>query len=309
MDGNVTGNTPLVSIIVPTYRRETELVRALNSIASLNYLNYEVIVVDDNADDIWNHKVGAIIKKFSDINKEIRIKYYANHPNQGSAKTRNIGIEMSEGAYVCFLDDDDIYLPDRIVNQLNLMLENNADYSITDLALYNENDKLVEFRKRDYIKETTSENLFQYHLMYHMTGTDTLMFKKEYLTKIGGFDPINVGDEFYLMSKAILGKGKFLYVPKCDVKAYVHSAGGGLSSGSAKIDGENRLYDYKKKYFGNLSKDTRKYIEMRHHLVLGLAYAKEKKWCKVLKEGFEAVLADYKSCFLLVMNRKKCNLK
>ena len=184
------------------------------------------------------------------------------------------------------------------------MLENDADYSITDLALYNEKDKLVELRKRDYIKNTAHEKLFQYHLMYHMTGTDTLMFKKEYLTKIGKFDPIDVGDEFYLMSKAILGKGRFLYVPKCEVKAYVHSAGGGLSSGDAKIDGENRLYDYKKKYFAELSKDARNYIKMRHHLVLGLAYAKERNWCRFIKEGVSAVLTDYKSCISVVMNRK-----
>ena len=304
MDGKIIGNMPLVSIVIPTYRREKELIRALKSVAGLNYSNYEVIVVDDNGDKTWNDKVETIIKKIRNGNKELKIKYFANHPNQGSAKTRNVGIDMSEGEYICFLDDDDIYLPDRVINQLNPMLENDADYSITDLALYNEKDKLVELRKRDYIKNTAHEKLFQYHLMYHMTGTDTLMFKKEYLTKIGKFDPIDVGDEFYLMSKAILGKGKFLYVPKCEVKAYVHSAGGGLSSGAAKIDGENRLYDYKKKYFAELSKDARNYIKMRHHLVLGLAYAKERKWCRFIKEGVSAVLVDYKSCISVVMNRK-----
>lgn len=44
----------------------------------------------------------------------------------------------------------------------------------------------------------------KYHLLYHMTGTDTLMFKGEYLRRIGGFPTIDVGDEFYLMEQAIL---------------------------------------------------------------------------------------------------------
>lgn len=304
MNANKTGRLPLVSIIIATYRRETELIRALDSVANLNYSNYEVVLVDDNDDSIWNKKVNQIVAEFCKINTKICVKYIANHPNLGSARTRNVGIDMAEGEYICFLDDDDIYLPERIANQLEPMMEVDADYSITDLALYNEKNKLVEVRKRDYIEETTSEKLLQYHLMYHMTGTDTLMFKKEYLNKIDKFDPIDVGDEFYLMSKAILEGGRFLYAPVCDMKAYIHSAGGGLSSGDAKIDGENQLYEYKKKYLVKLPKDVKKYIKMRHHLVLGLAYAKEKRWFRFIKEGVSAVLTDYKSCILVVMNRK-----
>ena len=69
------------------------------------------------------------------------------------------------------------------------------------------------------------------------------MFKKEYLTKIGGFPPINVGDEFYLMHRAINGGGAFGYLPGCQVKAYVQTGEGGLSSGDGKIKGENALYE------------------------------------------------------------------
>lgn len=278
---------PLVSIIIATYRRDTELIRALNSVANLNYLNYEVILVDDNDDVIWNEKVDQIVRLFRNANKNICTKYVANHPNLGSAKTRNIGIELAEGEYICFLDDDDIYLPERIINQLNPMIEADADYSITDLALYNEKDKLVEIRKRDYIEEIEPKKLFQYHLMHHMTGTDTLMFKKEYLKQIGCFDPIDVGDEFYLMSKAIEAAGRFCYVSICDVKAYVHKGEKGLSSGESKIQGENLLFEYKRQYFDELDKKSIRYIKMRHYIVLAYANLKSKRYFDFLKNGIK----------------------
>ena len=297
------GKVPLVSIIIATYRRESELTRALNSVEKLNYSNYEVILVDDNDDNIWNGIVQKIVEKFRDTNKNISVKYIANHPNLGSARTRNVGIDLADGEYICFLDDDDIYLPERVENQLEPMMETGADYSITDLALYNEKNKLIEIRKRMYIKNTMPEKLFQYHLMYHMTGTDTLMFRKNYLNKIGKFDPIDLGDEFYLMSKAILEGGKFLYVPSCDVKAYVHSEGGGLSSGKEKIEGENQLYIHKKQYFAQLDKKSVRYIKTRHYIVLAYAYLKSKQYVDFLKYGIKSFVISPTGAISILIHR------
>lgn len=276
-------NRPLVSIIIATYRRDKELLRALNSVANLSYKNFEIILVDDNDEEIWNNKVKQIVKDFSLVNNKICIKYFANHPNQGSAKTRNVGIDMATGEFICFLDDDDEYLPNRIDNQLYSMIESNADFSITDLAIYNEKGKLIEFRKRDYIKETTSEKLFQNHLMYHITGTDTLMFRKDYIIKIGKFDLIDVGDEYYLMEKAILAGGRFHYLPESHVKAYIHTGDTGLSSGKSKVQGENMLYAHKQQFFHKLDSKTVKYIRVRHYIVLAYAFYRNRQFFKMVK--------------------------
>ena len=294
----------MVSIIVPTYRRETELKRALDSLKKLDYDSYEIIVVDDNGDAIWNRKVEEQVRTFQNDNQSIIVKYIVNSPNMGSARTRNIGIAAAEGEYICFLDDDDIYLPKRVKHQLEAMQQEDADFSITDLALYDSKENLIEVRKRDYVEDTSIESLMRYHLMYHMTGTDTLMFKKEYLDKIGGFDPIDSGDEFYLMVKAIEHGGKFLYVPVCDVKAYVHVGDDGISSGFGKIEGENQLFEYKKTKFSELDKKTIRYIKMRHHAVLAFAYLRMKKYVLFFVEGIKACLYDLKSSIELVIKRK-----
>ena len=116
-----------------------------------------------------------------------------------------------------------------------------------------------------------------------MTGTDTLMFKKEYLRGIGGFKGRDVGDEFYLMKDAIVAGGKGCYSPHCYVKAYVHTGkNGGLSSGNGKIDGENDLFEEKKKYYRYLSKKDIRYIEMRHYAVLAFAELRMKNYVRFM---------------------------
>ena len=172
------------------------------------------------------------------------------------------------------------------------METNQCDYSITDLILYNEDDKKINRRIRSYIRETTVESLRLYHLKYHMTGTDTIMFKKEYLIQIGGFAPIDVGDEFYLMQRAIEEGGKFGYLPGCEIKAYVHTGDGGLSSGDGKIKGENALYEYKKTFFDQLEAGDIRYIKMRHYAVIAYAELRRKNYVKFISNALKSFLAS-----------------
>lgn len=272
---------PKISIIVATYRRKETLEKALQSLITQTYSNFEIIVVDDNADANWNIEVEKIVNSIKSSGG-IGIIYVKNKNNKGSAETRNIGIKKATGEYVTFLDDDDLYLPDKIKKQVEHMIKEGSDFSLTDLWLYDEKGKLIEKRLRDYIKDYSSDSLIKYNLMYHMTGTDVMMFKKNYLTDIGMFSKINIGDEFYLMQKAIECKGIFSYLPGCEVKAYVHSETDGLSSGDGKIKGENELYECKKKYFNMLTNKQIRFIEMRHYAVLAFAELRRKNRMKSL---------------------------
>ena len=282
----------LVSVVVATYKREAELKNALESLAKQTYPNMEIVLVDDNGNDEWNSKVSETVEVFRNRYPKIKLECIVNNSNQGSSKTRNIGIHSAHGDYITFLDDDDIYLPDKIRKQVEFMETNQCDYSITDLILYNEDDKKINRRIRSYIKETTVESLRLYHLKYHMTGTDTIMFKKEYLIQIGGFAPIDVGDEFYLMQRAIEEGGKFGYLPGCEIKAYVHTGDGGLSSGDGKIKGENALYEYKKTFFYQLEAGDIRYIKMRHYAVIAYADLRRKNYVKFISNALKSFFAS-----------------
>ena len=281
-----------VSVVVATYRRDAVLQRALDSLVKQTYKDFEVILVDDNDNAEWNAKVAQIAENFCVKNPTIPLRCVQNHPNLGSARTRNAGIKAASGEYICFLDDDDVYCPPRIENQLMPMMEKKADYGVTDLALYTEAEKLVEVRRREYIQDTSVDALLKDHLLYHITGTDAMMFRREYLIQIGGFPLIDIGDEFYLMQKAIEAGGAFLYVPVCDIRAYIDAGDGGLSRGQGKIKGENDLYEHKKKYFTMLDRKSVRYIKMRHRIVLAYSYLREKNYLLFGWYGFLGTCCD-----------------
>lgn len=288
----------LVSIVIATYRRNKTLRDALLSLTTQTYKKIEIILVDDNADVEWNKKVCKIVEE---LRNKININYIVNDTNLGSAATRNKGIFIAKGNYVTFLDDDDVYLPEKVEQQLLDMISSQADYGITNLLLYDENDKLIDRRIRSYIKNVDTDSLIKYHMMYHMTGTDTLMFKTKYLRKIGGFPGIDMGDEFYLMKEAILAKGKFVYSPHCYIKAYVHTGeSGGVSSGQKKIDGENALYLEKQKYFNFLDKKAIKYIRTRHYAVIAFAELRRRSYLPCISNiGRAFFVSPYESIKIL----------
>ena len=292
---------PLVSVIVATYRRDFTLNRALKSILKQSYKKIEIIVVDDNNDFEWSKKVSTIIERFNDH----RIILKINHSNLGSAKSRNEGITISSGEYITFLDDDDEFLEKKIENQLLEMKKKGTDFSITELSLYNEKGNLIETRTHRNIEKYlgSSKKLLSYHMMYHLTGTDCLMFKKQYLLEIGMFPQIDIGDEFYLVSQAIKYGGKFQYIPYCDVRAYVHSKDVSLSVSDKRLNGEKELFFYKKKHFSEFSKLEKKYIQMRHYLVIGYVNIKRKFYLKGLLSIFKALYTNPIGVIKIVLNR------
>lgn len=292
----------LVSVVMATYRRDQTLRNALTSLAAQTYQNFEVVLVDDNDDGEWTAKVQAIVDEFKD---QISIHYIVNEHNMGSAATRNRGIAEAKGQYITFLDDDDVYLPPKIEMQLKDMISSGADYGITDLYLYNENGELIDRRIRTYIKSTEAKDLMRYHLLQHMTGTDTFMFKADYLRNIGGFPGIDVGDEFYLMKEAILAGGTFTYSNHCYVKAYVHSGElNGLSSGDSKIRGENVLFEDKKKYYDYLTKANIRYVKMRHHAVLAFAEMRRKNMVPFVENAVQSFAAAPVACVKMFLEHR-----
>ena len=259
-----------VSVIVSTYRRDGELRRALRSIRQQTYQNLQIIVGDDNADPAWNARVEEIAREFGAL-------HVVNPRNLGSARNRNRAAEFAEGEYIAFLDDDDVYRKQKIENQLKTIQSADADVCIEDLKLVDEKNRPVETRTRKYLINARAESYLGLHLIHHMSGTDSLMFRKAAFDRIGGFPPIDLGDEFYLMAKALSSGLTLCYHPEVGVVATVHNSGS-LSSGESKIRCENDLYAYKKQFFSRLTLREKGQIRMRHHAVLAFAYLRMRSW-------------------------------
>ncbi len=306
---NIQKDSDLVSIIVPSYKRKKNIVfRAINSLLTQTYKNIEVILVDDNATlelAGYRSELEGMVENLA----EERLVYIQNKQNLGGAGARNEGIKRANGNYVTFLDDDDLYLPQKVEKQLAFMKEKELDMSFSKLTIYNENDKLIDVRCHDDIENFDKEYLRRYHLTKQITGTPTFMMKKEVLDAVGGFEVVVMGQEFYLMDKILKTDYKIGYYPDCYIKAYRTSAEA-ISTGKNKIIGEKALYAYKKSLFNTLSFKERRYVRCRHYAVMAIAYKRNKKYLRMFLNLcvslFCAPLLSVKEMIAFFRRRKEC---
>ena len=105
----------LVSVIVPVYNAERFLAQTISYIQAQTYTNWELLLVDDCSVDASRE----LIRRESE--KDGRIRLIAQRENGGAAKARNCGIAAAAGQYICFLDADDIWLPQKLETQIQFL--------------------------------------------------------------------------------------------------------------------------------------------------------------------------------------------
>lgn len=275
----------LVSIVIPTHKREVECLKnAVDSVLNQTYKNVEIIIVDDSPS---TYEKRPEVKAYVEGINHDRVIYLQNEKNLGGSLTRNRGIDAATGDYISFLDDDDEYTLDKIEKQLKFMLKNDCDMTFSNTVMC-KNGKPVEVRDFKDIPAFDNNSLLHYHLLYHLTGTSTYMFRAEKLREIGGFDNALCGQEFILMLKAIEGGLKIRYMDVNDV-LHTISAEGSISFSKNKIRGEKNLYQIKKRFFPQLSKKEIKYINFRYHAIMAIAYKRNSMYGKMIGEGITAV--------------------
>lgn len=116
-------NSIKVSVIIPVYNAEKYLPECMESILSQTYKNMEIICVDDGSTD----SSAKIIKFYQKIDKRINL---IQQTNQYAGAARNHGFDVSEGAYIMFLDADDYFEHDLIEKMVSAIYEKNADIVI-----------------------------------------------------------------------------------------------------------------------------------------------------------------------------------
>ncbi|MEI6639480.1 MAG: glycosyltransferase family 2 protein [Chlorobium sp.] len=105
---------PDISVILPTFNRANYLEKAIRSVISQTFSNWELIVVDDGSSDNSFETVAP----FLEMRPNIR---YMKHKNRKVALSRNAGIQASFGRYITFLDSDDHYLENHLASRIALM--------------------------------------------------------------------------------------------------------------------------------------------------------------------------------------------
>lgn len=106
---------PLVSIITPCYNAAPFISQAIESVLAQSFGDWEMIIVDDcSSDDSL-----SIIQEYARIDSRIRY-LRTDKPSGSPTLPRNMGIKEAKGRYIAFLDSDDIWLPNKLSDQLKV---------------------------------------------------------------------------------------------------------------------------------------------------------------------------------------------
>jgi glycosyltransferase involved in cell wall biosynthesis len=211
------------SIIIPTYNREKEISRALNSVLTQTFQDFEIIVVDDGSTD----NTESVVLSFNDI----RIKYI-KQDNSGATAARNYGIRNSSGQYIAFLDSDDMWYP-TFLEEHKAKYEEDNELCVTysNLNIINEKGEVFPFSKPLGLEGYVYRDVL---IQGYLSPTITLTAKIESLKHIGMFDvdmPASQDDDICFRLSKIYKVG---YINKILAAAIV-SSGDRISSSANRV--------------------------------------------------------------------------
>ncbi|NDP23124.1 MAG: glycosyltransferase [Paludibacter sp.] len=251
---------PLVSVIVTTYNRTDYLKLTLESVFNQTFTDFEIIVIDNGTANNLNEQL---------CNQFEKVKYFKIENSGGPARPRNVGIREAQGKFIAFLDDDDLWLPDRLERQVAI-LERKSDYGLVHSCceVIDENGKL----KNQVIGRPGTPDVKHGDVSLRMMGNWTIMMptplmRKEVIDRVGFFNEEmpSAGEDVEFWVRCSF-EAKFYYIDESLAQYRVHS--------------------------GNISGSSAKYIELPLYLkkVLSEVYDKE----KISKEDYQLLL--YRLC-------------
>ena len=164
-----------VSVIIPTYNRWPMIGEAIESVLNQSYKDFEVVVVDDGSDD-------ESLKELRKFGPKINVLVQAR---RGVAAARNLGVHHSHGAYLSFLDSDDLWKPRKLEIQVAFMGANSEVQICQTEEVWFRNGVRVNPRKRH---QKPSGDIFGASLGLCLVSPSSVMMKRELYERVGGFD-------------------------------------------------------------------------------------------------------------------------
>ena len=204
-----------VSIIIPTYNRFSSLLDSIRSVLNQTHENFEIIVINDGSkqEEYYNFDFHKLSKKIKIIHLETNSKNIFGYACAGYV--RNMGIKEAKGNYLAFLDDDDIWFPRKLENQLKMMKLHNCEMSCTE-GYWGDERFNPKNNYKKYLHEKTFEglkqkykrfgvdisngfaNIWNIHFIdiHNSVVTSSVLVSKTLMEKVGGFKNINRAEDY-----------------------------------------------------------------------------------------------------------------
>jgi len=226
----------LISVIIPTYNRFQYLLNAIKSVKEQTYKNIEIIVVNDASTEpeyLTHNWDGVNIIHLPKNSRQVK-----GYPCVGYV--RNQGIKAAKGNYIALLDDDDIFLPTKLQEQLDAMKLEGALFSSTDGYIghgpYKKGTVYKEINGdtyKTYILRRIGESTFPKFIMpkhinaHNLIINSSVMLHKDLLKKTGDIDECHIKQaEDYKYWKRCIQHSNCLYINK-PLMYYDNGHGGG----------------------------------------------------------------------------------
>ncbi|MEO6852041.1 MAG: glycosyltransferase [Mucilaginibacter sp.] len=250
---------PLVSIIIPVYNAEKYLAETINSALGQTWPNKEVIIVDDGSSD----KSVAIAISFEDI----RIKVF-EQSKKGAGAARNRGLAEASGAYIQFLDADDLLSPEKINYQLRLLQKQPGKIAVCSTVHFNNNEnpyKCVPSSYEDsFLYETNNPAEFLSNLYGGNNNMGSMIQTNSWLTPIEIIKKAGYWSEFYspdddgeFFCRVMLASKGIVYAKDCFNYYRKHQNDTSLAAGKTKqaLRGKFNSFLLKKEHLLNATSD------------------------------------------------------
>lgn len=227
---------PLVSVVIPTYDRAEFVLDAIESVLAQGYTDYEIIIVDDGSSDNTKDILSPLIRKNI-------IKYY-HQSNQGEASARNLGIAISRGEYIAFLDSDDLFEPEKLEVQVKYLLDHPEVGLVHSCFVKFDNDgRDLGYRNTSWF----TGKIYPQILLYWTTlmAIDTVIVPRKVFNEVGMFDVgLKMGPDLD-MWRRIARRYPFGFINRSLARVRVHA---GNISGN-RIDAMDGFIKYLEKAF------------------------------------------------------------
>ena len=174
---NVNFKDMQIDVIIPTFNRASVLPRAIASVIEQSFQNFQLYIIDDGSTD----ETRSVVEKYLQ-NKKV---HYLHQTNQGVSSARNLGIKNSSSEWICFLDSDDEWLPQKLAIQ-NAFSEVNPQFNfIHSNEIWIRNGIRVNAKAKF---DKGPHDLFKRSLELCLISPSTVMLKRELIHKHNYFD-------------------------------------------------------------------------------------------------------------------------
>lgn len=171
---------PTVSVLIPNYNRPHMLQDAVQSVLAQSYQDFEIIVVDDGSTE----DIPSAIAPFGD-----RVQY-VRQENAGGASAKNHGLSLVKSEFTAFLDNDDLWLPQKLERQLEI-LQRHPDVGMVSCQAYVMDESARVFARPAQGSDRTSSQVSYLELAEQnviVGGSSSEVVRTQALRDIGGFD-------------------------------------------------------------------------------------------------------------------------